>query len=70
MSSSVHITHESNEHVCKVVEINEIITNFRNLLIVKQILLVTIRGNVKRTVWRIRIPILGCKVFKLDFDLF
>ena len=38
----------------------EVITSLR-LLIVKQILLVSTMGNVKRIVWRICILILGCK---------
>ena len=33
----------------------------KKLLIVKQTLLVSTLGGVQRTVWRIRIPMLGCK---------
>ena len=46
----------------KVMRIQEMITNYlKQLLIVKQILLVSLFGSVWRTVWRISILMLGCK---------
>ena len=44
------------------------ITNLKKFLIVKQILLVSILGNVQRTVWRIWILMLGCKGLKCYVD--
>ena len=55
--SSYNITPESHS---KVMRIKEVITSVR-LLIVELILLVSTLGNVKRTVWRICISMLGCK---------
>ena len=40
------------------------------LLIVKQILLVGIFGNEKRTVWGMYIRMLGCKGSNLEWNLF
>ena len=38
----------------------EMITDLKNLLIIKQILLVSTLGNVQRTVWRICTLMSGC----------
>ena len=56
--SSYNITPESHSKVMK--KKKEVITSVR-LLIVELILLVSTSGNVKRTVWRICISMLGCK---------
>ena len=45
----------------EVMRIKKKITNQLKLLTVKQILLSSNLGNVKRTVWRICILMLGCK---------
>ena len=55
--SSYNITPESHS---KVMKKKEVITSVR-LLIVELILLVSTLGNVKRTVWRICISMLGCE---------
>ena len=61
LNSLYHITPESNigaDH------------GLKQLLIVEQILHVGVIGNVKRTVWRICIPMLGCRGLKLNDSLF
>ena len=49
------------ESTAKVTRIKENDHQSRKLLTVEQILLISTRANVKRTVWRIWMPILGCK---------
>ena len=61
-TSVIIIVHEIFALALKLkLNIKEIITNFMKLLTLQQILSDSTSGNVKRTVWRICILMLGCK---------
>ena len=54
--------------IIEVMSINKLITNLRNLD-VKQILLVSTKGNVQRKVCRRRILMSGCKALTINLQI-